>query len=155
MIDNIKNPPKGFETIIRRHFFLKKAEILEECQRWLKLAEKREASYNGLVSDHNYNWCNTFKKSKTEYKTMLEKAVKELEVELNKLPVPTSEDLKKEQSPLKKKKKEHLNISPTKLDAVMEEIDVSYGEARENIELDINDEKVKDRWSRYIGAMGV
>ena len=22
-------------------------------------------------------------------------------------------------------------------------------------ELDINDEKVKDRWSRYIGAMGI
>lgn len=86
---------------------------------------------------------------------MLEKAVKELEIELNKLPVPTSEDLKKEQSPLKKKKKEHLNISPAKFDAVMEEIDVSYGEARENVELDINDEKVKDRWSRYIGAMGV
>jgi hypothetical protein len=42
------------------------------------LAEKREASYNGLVSDHNYNWCNTFKKNKGEYRMMLEKAVKEL-----------------------------------------------------------------------------
>lgn len=38
---------------------------------------------------------------------------------------------------------------------VTEEIDVSYGGARENVEMDINDERVRDRWSRYIGAMGV
>jgi len=25
MLENIKNPPKGFETVIRRHFYLKKA----------------------------------------------------------------------------------------------------------------------------------
>lgn len=38
---------------------------------------------------------------------------------------------------------------------MIEEVDVSYGEAQEHREMDINDEKVKDRWSRYIGAMGV
>ena len=76
MADNIKNPPKGFESVIRRHFYLKKDQIMEQCRKWIKLAEKREASYNGLVNDHNYNWCTNFKKSKTEYKTMLEKAVK-------------------------------------------------------------------------------
>ncbi len=38
---------------------------------------------------------------------------------------------------------------------ITEEIDVSYGGARENVEMDINDERVRDRWSRYIGAMGV
>lgn len=41
MIENIKNPPKGFESIVRRHFYLKQGEILEECQKWLKLADKR------------------------------------------------------------------------------------------------------------------
>lgn len=42
------------------------------------------------------------------------------------------------------------------MDVILEEIDVSYGDAvREHVELNINDEKVKDRWSRYIGAMGV
>ena len=30
MIDMIKNPPKGFETVIARHFYLKKDKILEE-----------------------------------------------------------------------------------------------------------------------------
>jgi hypothetical protein len=65
--------------VIRRHFYLKKDEIMEECHKWQKLADKREASYNGLISDHNYNWCTTFKKSKTEYKTMLDKIIQELE----------------------------------------------------------------------------
>jgi len=33
---------------------------------------------------------------------------------------------------------------------------VSYGGVeKQYAELDINDERVKDRWSRYIGAMGV
>ena len=27
----IKNPPKGFEEIVRRHFYIKKNEIIEEC----------------------------------------------------------------------------------------------------------------------------
>lgn len=37
-----------------------------------------------------------------------------------------------------------------------EEIDVSYSnKITEDKELDINDEKVRDRWSRYIGAMGI
>lgn len=123
----------------------------------MKYAEKREASYNGLVSDHNSNWSNTFKK-KDEYKKMLEKAIGELEHELNNLPEPSSKDLKK---PEKKKveskpKKEKKAI----IEEVIEEIDVTYDnkelKSQTNYkEIDINDEKVKDRWSRYIGAMGI
>ena len=41
MIDNIKNPPVGFETIIRRHFYLKKGEIMEEVKKWVEFAETR------------------------------------------------------------------------------------------------------------------
>ena len=78
--------------MIRRHFYLKKEEIMLECKKWQKLADKREASYTGLISDHNYNWCNTFKKTKPEYQTMLDKAIKELEAELNQLPPPTNQD---------------------------------------------------------------
>jgi hypothetical protein len=32
MIDAIKNPPKGFETVIRRSFYLKKDKILAEVK---------------------------------------------------------------------------------------------------------------------------
>ena len=31
MIDVIKNPPSGFEIAVKRHFFIKKHEILKEC----------------------------------------------------------------------------------------------------------------------------
>ena len=30
MIDMIKTPPKGFETVILRHFYMKKDSIMEE-----------------------------------------------------------------------------------------------------------------------------
>ena len=43
MIDNLKHPPKGFESIVKRHFYVKKDEILEEVKKWLKYAETREA----------------------------------------------------------------------------------------------------------------
>ena len=56
MIDAIRNPPAGFETVIRRHFYLKKDEILEEVRKWIKFSEVREASYVGLISDHNSSW---------------------------------------------------------------------------------------------------
>ena len=36
MIEMIKKPPRGFEEVVRRHFLLKKEEILEQCERWLK-----------------------------------------------------------------------------------------------------------------------
>ena len=55
------NPSKGFETVIRRHFFLKKDEILYDVNRWLVNSEKKGASYTGLISDHNSNWCSKFK----------------------------------------------------------------------------------------------
>ena len=105
MIDSIKNPPKGFETIIKRHFYLKKDEVLEECYKWIKYAEARGASYTGLINDHNTNWCNKFKESKTEYKDMLTEAIKELEEELNKLEPPTLKELQelKIQKPRRKK----------------------------------------------------
>ena len=72
MIDAIKNPTPGFETIIRRHFFLKKDEILEEMRKWLKFALVREASYTGLINDHNSNWCTEFKTDKRRYHDMLQ-----------------------------------------------------------------------------------
>lgn len=39
----------------------------------------------------------------------------------------------------------------------LDDIDVGYEENKKKDlrVLDINDEKVKDRWSRYIGAMGI
>lgn len=152
MIDNLKNPPKGFESVIRRHFYLKKAEILDEVKKWVKFAEAREASYSGLVNDHNHNWCSTFKSTKTKYKEMLIEAIEELETELNNLQPPSGKEI--QQRVIKKKKdkskEQNLGAGVTNLD----EIDVSYDKDVKTKELNVDDEGVKDRWSRYIGAMG-
>jgi len=44
---------------------------MKEVNYWLEMAEKNEAAYSGLVNDHNYNWANQFKQTKTKYKEML------------------------------------------------------------------------------------
>lgn len=99
MIGQIKNPAKGFESIIKRHFYIKKDEILKETKKWLEYAETHEASYEGLVYDYNSEWCNKFKQSNTRYKEMLADTVKELEQALNSIEPPkdeASETLKEE-----------------------------------------------------------
>jgi len=85
MIDQIRDPPKGFESIVRRHFYLKKAEIMEEVNKWVEYADTKDATYTGLINDHNGTWCNEFKKQKKAYHKKLVEAVAELEIELNKL----------------------------------------------------------------------
>ena len=77
MIDQIKNPSKGFETVIRRHFFLKKHDIMKDVEAWVANAESKSASYNGLISDHNSTWCTKFK-IKGVYLSMLKETVKTL-----------------------------------------------------------------------------
>lgn len=41
MIDVLKNPPKGFEKIIKYHFSIKKDKILEDCKKWVDSATKK------------------------------------------------------------------------------------------------------------------
>eukprot|EP01022_Parablepharisma_sp_SALTPOND_P015993 TRINITY_DN22_c0_g3_i1.p1 TRINITY_DN22_c0_g3~~TRINITY_DN22_c0_g3_i1.p1 ORF type:complete len:4095 (+),score=552.02 TRINITY_DN22_c0_g3_i1:5895-18179(+) len=154
MIGQIRNPPKGFETVVRRHFYLKKDAILKEVKSWVELAEKNEASYSGIVYDHNYNWCKMFKENKGKYKELLVEAIKELEDELNKLPPPSGADIEK----LKEESKEEAvkAVDITEGVASLEGIDVADDpEAKIQRELNVEDESVKDRWSRYIGAMGI
>ncbi|CAK77506.1 unnamed protein product (macronuclear) [Paramecium tetraurelia] len=143
MIDQIRDPPKGFETIIRRHFYLKKQEILEECNKWVELADTKEAVYTGLLNDHNSSWCSEFKKSKKAYHKKLSEAVKELEEELNKIQPPSAADL--EGSRVLRTSQGMANL---------DEVDVTYTKIQQK-EFEANDENVLDRWSRYIGAMGM
>lgn len=161
MIQQLRNPPKGFETVIKRHFYLKKEEILEECHQWVTYAEQREASYTGLINDHNSNWCTEFKSSKTKYKEMLVEAIKELQVEFDKLQAPSASDLKG--TKLLNQATRRLNKSPKKqrlLDikdgmANLDDVDVSDDKVNLVREMNVQDESVRDRWSRYIGAMGL
>jgi hypothetical protein len=90
MLGHLKNPPPGFETVIKRHFYCKRADILKDVHHWLDLAQKNEAAYTGLIHDHNSTISTDFKKSKEKYREMLSEVVKELEEKLNALEKPTN-----------------------------------------------------------------
>ena len=60
MLGQLKSPPKGFETVVKRHFYIKKAEILKDLYKWIERAEKVEALYTNLVNDHNHNIAKDF-----------------------------------------------------------------------------------------------
>ncbi len=152
MIEQMRNPPKGFETAIKRHFYLKKKEILDEVYQWIELSKTKDASYTGC---QNYNWQNLFGQSKTKYQEMLSEIVKELEEELDKLPAPV-EATEEESSHIQQVKRARKPATKTEEKPLVEEIDVTYDKDDvKSKELDITDDAVKDRWSRYIGAMGI
>lgn len=89
------------------------------------------------------------KSSKTKYKDQLTAAVKQLEGLLNDMQEPKITEMKQNQ--IKKiSKKEQIAAKEESL-----EIDMKYDEVSEQKELNYEDERVKDRWSRYIGAMGI
>ena len=68
MVDQIKNPSKGFEQVIRRHFYIKRDVVLKECGEWVKKADKNTCDYSGLIEDHNSKYAYKFKKDKSLYK---------------------------------------------------------------------------------------
>ena len=43
MIEQIRKPSKGFEEVIKRHFYLKKDQILKEVKGWIERSKKTEA----------------------------------------------------------------------------------------------------------------
>ena len=162
MIGQIKNPPKGFETVIKRHFYLKKDEIMKEVQKWVEFAGTHDAAYEGLVYDHNSEWCNKFKQSKTRYKEMLTEAVKELEQTLNSIEPPKDENEETTKEEVKGEGKVE-GTTAFKGGVSVEGVDVTEDTAEElkkkmqekQDKLSIEDPGVKDRWSRYIGAIGI
>ena len=153
MLEHLQTPLKGFVSVISRHFYIKKEDILKEVEKWIELAGKQAASYSGLVQDHNYNWCNKFK-GKNKYKEMLNNLCSEFKIAIEKLEAPSVGGTeKKDERKLSRK----LTIDISEGVVNLDEVDVGYGESESTGErkLDISDEGVKDRWSRYIGAMGI
>ena len=170
MLGQLKNPPKGFESAIKRHFYIKKEAVMNQCNKWIERANKiQDALYDGLVNDHNSSIARDFKKSKDAYKTALTKVVKELEDLMNKLEKPSNylkPAIAAKTKPKKVvQKKQDIKEGMAKLDDVDMGTDsedengaskmIDTSKASGNKEIDVEDEAVKDRWSRYIGAMGV
>jgi hypothetical protein len=59
MIDMLKNPPKGFEDVIRNHFKLKKAHVMNVVHEWLKKsASTTESSFSSKYTELCNLLCN-------------------------------------------------------------------------------------------------
>ena len=150
MIEQIKKPSKGFEEVIRRHFYLKKEQILEEVRGWIEKSKIAKADYSSHSSYHNTNWADKFRKP-GEYTRMLKDIYKELESTLNSLPLP--QELKKKVDVEKKEIEKKVEIMKFEN---LNKVDMSYEDNKNKLKtINLNDDKVKDRWSRYIGAMGI
>lgn len=79
MIEQMKTPTKGFEEIIRKHFWIKKEEIMTEVTQWLDFEPEHKPVYASLVQDHNSKWCQEFTKEENAFKKMMKEAIIELD----------------------------------------------------------------------------
>ena len=149
MIEQIKKPSLGFEEIIRRHFYLKKDQILKEVKGWIERSKTATAKYTSYSYDHNSTWANKFNKP-GEYTKMLEEIYYELETTLNGLPLPQELKKKAEDEKIQTEKK----VKKMKFEN-LDKVDMSYDDKKEQKSMNLNDDTIKDRWSRYIGAMGI
>ena len=168
MLRHLEKPVNGFEQVTRVHFYLKRAVILREVGTWVKMAEQRDSTYSGLVMDHNSKYSNKFQNSKTAYLdalkeeiVKLEKALKELAstfqirdifVKKGKKKTRARKKDDKEEQERKKKAREEQQRN---LEEMMKKIDVAFEDDGAKREFDAEDATVTDRWSRYIGAMGI
>jgi hypothetical protein len=84
MQKQIQNPPKEFEEIILRHFYLKRTQIMKEVNSWLETVNET-ANYTGMVKSQNYSLCTLLEGSK--YGKCLKEEIKRLGVILEKLTI--------------------------------------------------------------------
>ena len=156
MIGQIETPTRGFENVIRTHFVLKKEKILKTVKEWNQLAQEKEATYTGLVADHNPTYCDRFKNKPTAYAEELATETARLEKVLDSLEMPPIEALlgsKAGSLKMGKEKKEKVDIADGQ--ANLDEIDVRDDETITHRDMTTDEAGVKDRWSRYIGVMGM
>lgn len=53
MISHLQNPPLGFEKVVKYHFFLKKQELLTQCEQWLEEAKPHKSHHERLLAQVN------------------------------------------------------------------------------------------------------
>ncbi|CAD8208380.1 unnamed protein product [Paramecium pentaurelia] len=160
MIEQLQNPPKGFEEVIKKSFYLRKDLIMKEIEQWIEQANL-PATYN-----QTQNQC-TYTQQPLLYKQDLIKIYEELKVELEKLKFNIGKDF---QTISNEKKKEIIfnldNIQPQKQYQIMNkkvmpqglninEIDISYNNNVQQRQFDSNDQNLQNLMSRYIGVVGL
>ena len=156
MIDMIKNPPKGFENIIKIHFYLKKEKILKEVDSWIEKAKKIPYKFDGLSSGHNREYASKFT-DKNNYLKELTKIREELKNVLYSIKLDSSlltqKIVGKKISNDIKQNQNNKIIQDIEFDNI-DNIDMTYDINKKNIS-QMNEDIAKDRYSRYIGAMGM
>eukprot|EP00331_Platyophrya_macrostoma_P030951 CAMPEP_0176435706 /NCGR_PEP_ID=MMETSP0127-20121128/17498_1 /TAXON_ID=938130 /ORGANISM="Platyophrya macrostoma, Strain WH" /LENGTH=1202 /DNA_ID=CAMNT_0017818817 /DNA_START=284 /DNA_END=3888 /DNA_ORIENTATION=- len=158
MIEALKNPAPWFKDVIQLHFYLKKDMILTDVQKWIDNAKTSKAKYEELVNGHNHQFSQMFSKP-LAYHEKLSEAFKELKALFPKLDVNVDRSIRtysvnhSKKAILQFEEVEEIDID-TRVEKT-EKIDVSYDEKVQQRAIDLNDEKVTNRWSRYIGAMGI
>ena len=95
MIEQINNPPQGFERVVEIHFYLKRDLILNDVKKWVDAAPHTKGNYTGLVMSHNNTFADMFHDPNKFAKHMNE-AYEELKTALEKfkLKVAKTFDLK-------------------------------------------------------------
>lgn len=89
ILEQLKNPTRGFEEVIRRNFFLKKDMIIAEIDEWIELDKTQEANYkDGLTTSHNSAIVNMLSEKDTSYREKIIELRKELVAEFAKLDSP-------------------------------------------------------------------
>jgi len=85
MLDQLKNPSKGFEDVIRNHFRIKKEKVLRTTGKWTEDSKRNSppAQYTGHTQSHNQSTAAKFANGK--YSEMLIQEVRELEALLDTL----------------------------------------------------------------------
>ena len=156
MIDMINNPPKGFEEVIKIHFYLKKERILKEVDSWIEKAKKNPYKFDGLSSGHNTSYATRFANSNTYYNDLvkiredLKKALYSIKLDSSLLAQKIVEKKLFNEKQVNKNNKQIEDMEFDDLDI----IDMTYDAKKKNIS-EMNDDVAKDRYSRYIGAMGM
>ena len=155
MIDMIDHPPKGFEDVIKIHFYLKKDKILKEVDSWIEKGKTVPFSFDGLSSCHNSSYANRFQ-NKNNYIEDMKKIREELKQKLDSIKL--DESLLKQKVIEKKvaqQKKNNIKQNEEIEFDNIDNIDMSYDTKNSKNISQMNEDIAKDRYSRYIGAMGM
>ena len=156
MIDMIKKPPKGFEEVIKIHFYLKKEKILKEVDTWIEKAKKVPYKFDGLSSCHNSSYASRFT-NKNNYLNDLIKIREELKNTLYSIKLDasllTQKIVEKKISNDIKKNQNNKMLEDIEFENI-DNIDMTYDSKKKDIS-QMNEDIAKDRYSRYIGAMGM
>lgn len=143
---------------------------MKTCQQWLVEAKRDKANYGGLTSGHNHAIAAKFSQGNV-YAQDLQAVVTELTHALASNDPGNAIEIKTIQTVIRYDKiiKYCQQIVASEVEAVdikamaqkMDHIDAAVEDNQQMLKqnhpknIDINDEAVTNRWSRYIGAMGI